>query len=545
MNVAFTMKLLLLAMLAVACRDVRHGPPRPQHEPSPPEASAPETTARVWVDVEPAHLNPLVLPDEWCFRIGLGPIYQPLVLVDAAGRAVPGGLAASVIEDADRSGLSVGLRGDAVWHDGRPVTASDVAFTYEAILDPRNGLETLRRELGDLHMVELSAADPRLVRLRLHRPDTYLAAALAEIPILPRHVFSSENGRIDWLRHPATRKPVGSGPYRLQEWKRGQRIVLKLADPTARPKGALEEIVYAIQADGAAALGALRRDELDVLSRVLPVHYPDEALTPLTLKRFREVRLRPGRWALVLWNLRRPPLGDARVRRALAEAIDRPALLADVRHGLGRLIAAPGLDSPQPLPYDAAAAGRWFDESGLHRGKPDGPRLSGKTPWRMELLAAARAPIAEDQTRRIAADLGKQGVLVTPRFVEQGDLFGRLKKGMFDAAVLTFASRADADLSPLLGTGGALNYGGLSDAEVDRALEDLRRLPSGAERDGARLRLGRRLQELEPALFLYAVEEEALVRRTLPGIVPSGDWLDLLHATALPGQVAAGKPQAR
>jgi len=528
------MKPAPLAILLLSCGGPPQQPPRKRAPVAPAPVEPTEAKLRVQMDVEPAHLNPLLFPDEWCFRIALGPIYEPLFSVDAAGRAVPGGLAASVKEAPDRLSLEVGLRTGAAWHDGRAVSTPDVAFTYEAILDPRNGLEPLRRELQDLHMIELSASQPRTLRVRLHRVNTNLAAVMAEIPVMPRHVFASPNGKIDWARHPATRRPVGSGPYRLHEWKRGTRIVLRRAGENGRAP--LLEIAFVVEQDGAEALAQLRRDEIDVLPRVLPVHYPDEALTPLVQRRFFEVRLRPARFALAVLNLRRAPLQDARVRRGLAGLVDAQALLVDVRRGLGRPIVVPGVPI-EPLALDAAGATRLLDEAGLKRAKSDGPRLSGTRPWRLELLAAARAPSAEQQTRRIAADLGKEGITVTPRFLEQGDLFARLRRGTFDAAVLTFATRPDVDLGPLLGTNGASNHGGFSDAEVDRALDDIRREAPGAVRDAAKLRLGRRVRELQPVLFLYAVEEAALVRRSFEGWSAAGDWLDLTRV-----RVAATPP---
>lgn len=542
------MKAGLLAILALGCQDVGR-PPERAVAPVPSATAAGSTSARVWMDVEPSHLNPLIAPDEWCFRIALGPIYEPLFAVDAAGRAVPGGLAVAVKESADRLAIDVTLRDGARWHDGRQVAASDVSFTFEAILDPGNGLDTLHRELADLHMVELSASRPRDVRVRLHRPNAFLAGVVSEVPVLPRHVFFSEKGKIDWLRHAASRRPVGSGPFRLHEWKRGSRIVLRRVEDARAPAGALQEIIYSAQPDGAAALGQLRRDEIDVLSRVLPIHYPDEALTPLVQKRFHEIRVRPGRFALLLLNVRRGPLGDARVRRALSGAIDRGALLADVRKGLGRPLAVPGLDgSLAPLPHDQVAAERLLDEAGVRRATSGAPRLWNGRPWRVEILAVARAPVAEEQTRRIATDLAKTGIAAAPRFIEPVDLFGRLRKGAFDAAVLTFATRQSGDLSPLLGSGGAVNYGGFSDPGIDAALEAVRRLAPGLEREAAWLSMGRLVQDKQPVVFLYAVEEAVLVRRTLRDVAPSGDWVDLLRATVaepVPNPAGAGREAAK
>jgi hypothetical protein len=113
--------------------------------------------------------------------------------------------------------------------------------------------------------------------------------------------------------------------------------------------------------------------------------------------------------------------------------------------------------------------------------------------------------------------------------------------------VVTYATRPHGDLSPLLATGGAVNHGGFSDAGVDAALEQVRRLGPGPERTAAWLSLGRLVEERQPLIFLYVVEEAALVRRTLDGVGAAGDWLDLTRArfAAAPVGGAAEKAAAR
>ena len=111
------MKLALLAILALGCDEARRPSQANGPAPAAPQDDRRDSTLRVWMDVEPAHLNPLIAPDEWCFRIALGPIYEPLFRVDPSGQAVAGGLASAVQQSADRLAIEVALRDGARWHD--------------------------------------------------------------------------------------------------------------------------------------------------------------------------------------------------------------------------------------------------------------------------------------------------------------------------------------------------------------------------------------------------------------------------------------------
>ncbi|MEK6606878.1 MAG: ABC transporter substrate-binding protein, partial [Myxococcota bacterium] len=297
----------------------------------------------------------------------------------------------------------------------------------------------------------------------------------------------------------------------------------------------IETVVFAFERDGARALASLRRGELDVFPRVLPIHWPDGALTPAVRAGFREVRLAPQRFTLLVYNQRKAPLGDGRVRRALAMLIDRARLVREARRGLGRLTLPPLFDRALP-PHDPAAATRLLDEAGLRDGNADGVRELGAVPLRLDVLHVSHAPIVEDEIALLRVGLGKGGVAVAGVPVDGAELEARLRRGAFSAALVSYAGRRETDLGDLLGARGALNFGGAASPAIDALLERLRREPPGATRARLWGEFGARFAEEAPATFLYAPQEVALVRQTISGFDEGVEWIDLakLRLTGAP-----------
>src|SRR5687768_3549679 len=150
------------------------------------------TTLRVQLDAEPGRLNPLVSPTVWGRRITLGTVFEPLVRYvppdagQTAGRFAPR-LARSWRVMPNGLEVRIELEQGVKFHDGRPLTTSDVQFTLDAIRDPRRGISHIFPLLEDIEAVELITTYE--LRLRLKRPSGWVLRALAEIPILPMHVY--------------------------------------------------------------------------------------------------------------------------------------------------------------------------------------------------------------------------------------------------------------------------------------------------------------------------------------------------------------------
>ena len=267
---------------------------------------------------EPSSLNPLLAHDQTTIGYDLL-ICQTLVGLDAQNRLVPILLTriptrANGDISADGTRITYHLRHDVRFADGKPLTSADVAFTYRAIMDPRNPVLS---EDAYRRIVSLQTPDPFTVVIRLRRPWN---AAVSELfaqsdfafGILPAHAFKgSLLLHADWENH-----AFGSGPFHVTEWRRSDRIVLE-PNPYFSPKPKLSRLEIQMIPDANSAFVALRTHTVDVA----PL-YPDM----LALARQAPgVRIVPTPENATVWmtiQLLRPPTNSIDVRRAIAYALD-------------------------------------------------------------------------------------------------------------------------------------------------------------------------------------------------------------------------------
>jgi peptide/nickel transport system substrate-binding protein len=255
-----------------------------------PSAAATDSSpvVRLLIDAEPAHLNPDLDPDEWCYRLAADAIYEPLWR-ESPGGGFEGVLADHFsVEDGGRRYL-FHIRPGVTFHDGKPLHSTDVAFTFDRLRTAGAHAPRENALLADLDRVEL--AGPDAVRFWALRPSSALQHALAEVQILPEHVF----GRGELAYQGANRRPVGTGPLELKSWERGAKLVLARNPRYWGTPARAEEVDVAIQPDALASLGAARRSEVDLVGRVPPAWVPEQIDSPSLRAGYRAVRLTPTR----------------------------------------------------------------------------------------------------------------------------------------------------------------------------------------------------------------------------------------------------------
>ncbi|MCC6749486.1 MAG: hypothetical protein IT371_17610 [Deltaproteobacteria bacterium] len=482
-------------------------------------------TRELVVQVErlPAHLNPLLASaDVWCQRIALHNLVEPLVRRTGAGRFVPQLAERVDVLDGGRR-YRFTLRSGVRFHDGRPLTAADVRFTLEKVTGRHPPSELLKLELGDVR--EVRERDERTVELELARPNLLLPAVLAEVGILPAHVYNRlgiHGGRLG-------RQPVGTGPFRLKSWSDRENLVLERnAAYWGRPASVATVVFHAIS-EPARALAALRNGEVDLLPQLYPGYYPEQVDPARLQQRFRVYRIHPYRPRVLLYNTRHPALKDRRVRLALSHLLNPAQIVRMARNDLGQVVSAPLW--PLSAWYDAsihahatdrAAAARLLDSAGWG-GAAGAVRRRKGAPLRLRLLLAKDSPLRE-VAMRLRGELRAEGLELTVEVADFGYLTAMLKRGRFDLALAGLALRPEADLSFLLHSKGALNYGGYASTAVDGLLDALRAAPLEADRVRLARRLHRALHEDPPMTVLFSPVEVMLASRRVKGIAGDGHW---------------------
>lgn len=324
-------------------------------------------TLVVAIDTDPGQFNP-ALTTSGAVHTASELMYNGLVSYDESFAPQPD-LAVSweILEDGALYRFK--LRDDAVWHDGTPFTSADVAYTFEEVLTTFHS--RTRASVGAL-LESVDAPDPATVEFRFSEPYAPLMQQLdvTEAPILPAHIFEGT----DPQENPANQRPVGTGPFMFSSYSPDEELVL-VRNPDYFEPGLpkLDEVVMRVIPDAGSQVIALEAGEVDWLWGV-----PGPDLARLSGDdRFGTLKtlVNPGGANCIMtvsFNLDRPALADARVRRAIAHGLDRTAFLERAAFGQGNVATAPvssgiptayagGLDLPD---YDPDRARALLDEAG-------------------------------------------------------------------------------------------------------------------------------------------------------------------------------------
>ncbi len=302
-------------------------------------SSTPADVLRISQRNEPADLDPATasLPDEFFIIRALG---EGLLVPSPDGGSPAPALAERHDVSADGLVYTFHLRADLRWSNNEPLTAADLVASFQRTLAPataapkahlffavKNARAFATGELADFTQVGFSAPDARTVVITLAQPTPHFLRYVASgtwIPINPRVVAAHGRAWTDPAHH------VGNGPFVLAEWRPQQHIAVKknpLYRDTARVR--LSEIRFIRFDNGDAEERAFRAGQIDVTMAV-----PTAKLAAYARERPAELHRAPlAETRFLTFNTRRPPLDDPRVRRALAQAIDRPAIVDRVLLG--------------------------------------------------------------------------------------------------------------------------------------------------------------------------------------------------------------------
>lgn len=464
----------------------------------------------VLLPYEPRSLDPNSTRDE--MAIVLAPnLFNKLVSFDAESRLYPD-LAESWEVDAGGLSYTFRLRRGVHWHDGRPLTAADVRWTFERLAEsPGLASEAIRR------IAQVETPDEGTVVIRLTEPWAPFLATLAWYGtyVLPRHAPDAI----------AEGRPVGTGPFRFGEWVHGQRVVLVANRDFFRRGPWLDRVVYTFGTDSAKVPELLLSGAIDFTLVRPPVE------TFPRLERDSAVRISSSTSDsrfYCAFNLRHPALADHRVREAINRAIDRQEILEKALHGFG----APALGFYTP------AVG-WAYNGDAHVPDYDPARArallaaAGRTVLELELLVPSAAPQPEI-SRILIRQLAAVGIEVHPVLLPVDQLLERaMVRHDFDLALLGGSHGPDPEnLNFRFGSRGAGQLMGYSSPELDRVLGEGARTVDLTQRARAYFRAQEILARDLPVAPLVEGVHLAIFRRNvwgLPqvearGLVPAGDY---------------------
>lgn len=413
------------------------------------------------------------------------------------------------------------LRPGARWHDGRPVTSEDVRFSFEAFSDTAIGSPAQSTLAGKVTIVP---EDPAtfLVRFTETSPEQ-LYDATYHVRVIPAHVWDSiPKGA--WSADTALPHLVGSGPYRVAQWKRGEFLTL-VADSTFTPAPSIRRAIWRFTPDLDAALNLVLSHEADVLEAA---GGPDRERRAAADSSVRVMRYPSAAYGFLGYNLvspgggaaPHPVLGDRATRRALALAIDRATAARSVFGPSAK--APPGpmsqllwiwSDSIAALPFDPDAARRELDALGWRAGR-DGTRVRQGRRLGFDILV----PSTSASRRQLAVVLQEMwrtaGAAVTVTAVDFPVFQQRLGQGRFDSYIGAWidepSPRGLADQWTRAGWA-ALNYGHYADSRFDSLFQQAGRLGDVGQAGRAYRAALEVLNADAAGLFLFAPANAAVV----------------------------------
>lgn len=447
-------------------------------------------------------------------------IYGSLIRYNSRGEPVPE-LAERYAVSADATLYNFTLRDDARWHDGEPVTADDVIFTFSKFKEGGlPGDADLQSLWQDIEIVKL---DDKNVQFQLSESYAPFLDYLT-VGLLPDHLLRGVSAE-ELVNHPFNRAPIGSGPFQFEQFSladdgRANGVSLTAFEQYAPARPFLERIEFRFFADSQAALQAFREGEVDGIGNVTD----DILQAVLAEPGLNLYSARSPETATVFLNTRstdKPFLAQKEFRQALLLALNREQLIGSILDGQGLPASSPILpgnwahvDGLDPLPYDPdLAAGiltdlGWELPVGVAPGAPEYVRSNGDQPLSFELAYPESEPYPRlaSMLQAAWAEIGIRADL-TPVPPEE-ILPERLEPRRFEAVLteLDTGQLGDPDPYPFwhdsqVETG--QNYAGYQDRNISIWLEQARITPDVRRRQALYRDFQYRFRDQVPALLLF------------------------------------------
>lgn len=410
------------------------------------------------------------------------------------------------------------LRPKARWQDGRPLTAQDVAFSFDAFSDTTLGAAAQGYLAGK---VRATAEDSVTVRIGFTgRSPEQLYDATYHVRILPKHVWDTiPRGR--WAADTTLAHLVGSGPYRIQNWQRGRFLTLAADSAwTGGDQPSIRRAVWRFAPDPDAALNLVLGHEANLMETVGSKQRADRVAADTS---FRLVTYPAGVYGFLAFHVAdgkgraHPGLADRELRRALVQAVDRETL-ARALFGEGTKVP-PGPMSQLLWIWDDKITVPRYD---LARAKEAIARIESRHPIpSIDILVPATSATRRQLAAAIQEAWRNVGVQSTITTVEFPVFQERLSKGRFDTYIGAYldepSPRGLRDQWTRAGWP-ALNYGRYASSAFDSLLE----AASGEESAGKARNLWRQAMDTlnadAPAIFFYSLSNVAAVSKKLKNV---------------------------
>jgi peptide/nickel transport system substrate-binding protein len=461
-------------------------------------------TLRAGMQTDPVNLDPHVT-QATSTRNQLENVYDTLVAFDNTGKIVPA-LATRWTTSPDRLTWTFTIRPNVKFHNGRALTAEDVAFSINRIKDPA----TKSPRSGDFDVVtSVSATNASTVTMKLAKPFAPLLSKLAFSlnVIVPKEAVAT-----------LATKPVGTGPFTFVEYIPQTRMVLKKnpnfwgTDAQGRKLPYLDGITYTYLPDPTARVTALRTGNVDWIEYV-----PSTDIKTLQADQAVTVYGGPSaNYRSLFFNVNVKPYNDPRVRRAIAYAMNNQEIVDVALLGTGGVVAR-GSTIPAGNVYSLVDPN--YGKPNLERARALLAQAGYPNGFTMNLKVTSTYDFLRTPAELIQAQLAPLGIKVNIQAVEWSVYLPDVLAKKYDVTILGESGQGDPDdylYSPFKSDSGG-NLTGFADKTVDDFLERARAASSADERKRLYTLAQQRLIELSPMVYLYTSAQYEAARKNVRG----------------------------
>ena len=450
-------------------------------------------------------------------------IYNGLVRYDK-NLEIEGELAEFWDVSADNLTITFHLRKGVTWHDGEPFTSADVEFTYLLYINPETPTsyaEAFKQVTG------VETPDPHTFIVHYDKP--YAPALISwGTSVHPQHLLAGN----DVTKSELARNPIGTGPYKFVEWQSGEKIVLESNSEYFEGQPYLKRVVYRIIPDISTQFLELQTGSLDFMG-LSPLQFDRQTDTVALKRSYNKYRYLNFGYTYLGYNLNRPLFQDKRVRQALAYAINKQELIDGVLLGYGSVATGPYKpdtwvynDRVKKYPYSPEKSRQLLAEAGWTDSDGNGILDKNGKEFTFTIVTNQGNDLRAKTGEIIQRRFKEVGVNVKLRIIEWATFLKEfINPSNFDATILGWTGGPEPDQFNIWHSSKTgpreLNFIGYKNLEVDKALEQGRRVFAQHERKANYDRFQEILAEEQPYTFLYIGEALPVISKRFRGVKPA------------------------
>lgn len=482
-------------------------------------ANAPKTGVyNLGISAEPSLLNPITTNDAFA-RMIISYSFESLLDRNSETYEYEPALAESWSISKDGSIFTFKLRKDAKWHDGKPLTAKDVKFSFDAINNPAYQTFALKPYYENLEYCKV--IDDYTVEFKAKTIYWQNFDSAASIAVWPQHIYGDAAKAVK-----INKTYVGSGPYKLEKWQQGQKIILTrntewwgAKQENYKNQFNFDKIQFRFARDENVRLEMLKRGDLDFMELRIETFMTKTNGEPWGTKLIKQkvANKTPKSHGFVAFNLRKEIFKDKNVRLALAHAMNRDLINQKFRYGQSELATGPWdknnmfADPKQKaIAFDIKKSAQLLKDAGWTDADKNGileKNLNGtKTELRFNMLNPS--PDAMKMFTVYKEDAKKIGIEINLQQIEWNAFVKQLDDGKFDTVVMAWSGGSQEidpkqiwhSASAVVGGSNFINY---KNTEVDKLIDEARSILDKKKRQPVLQKAYRLIADDIPYIFLF------------------------------------------